>query len=162
MSLRDWAGNGWIREHATTPQEIGDLFAVVERDLGDARVPRLSADWRLNITYNAALQLATLAMYAEGFRPGRDRAHERAILSLEYTVGARSQVIDLVDRARRKRNQANYEVAGSTSDREAEEFFAVVDELRSDMVRWLKKKHPALLPDDIRPNRLKGRGLPLV
>lgn len=151
MSLRDWAASGWIREHAATRQEIQDLFAVVDRDLEDARVPRLSADWRLNIAYNAALQLATLAMHAEGYRPGRDRAHERAILSLAHTVGAQREVVDLVDHARRKRNQANYEVAGSTSDREAAQLFEVASNLRADVVRWLKRKHPALLPDGITP-----------
>lgn len=115
MSLADWLANRWIVAHQATVEEIADLFAIVDRDLKDAAVPRLSADWRVGITYNAALQLATLAMAAEGYRPGRDRAHERAILSLRDTAEISRNVVDLLDVTRRKRNQANYELAGSTS-----------------------------------------------
>lgn len=80
------------------------------------RCRRLSADWRLRIAYNAALQRDTLALMAEGYRPGRDRAHERAIHSLRDTVGVESKRVTLLDAVRRKRNQINYEHAGSTSN----------------------------------------------
>jgi hypothetical protein len=49
----------------------------------------LSDDWRLGITYNAALQLATIALAAEGFRAGRERRHERTILSLRERRAAK-------------------------------------------------------------------------
>ena len=88
MSLTDWLANRWIVRHEATVDEIRDLLAVVDRDLADAAVPRLSADWRLGIAYNAALQLATLALAAEGYRPARERGHERAILSLAIRLVA--------------------------------------------------------------------------
>lgn len=59
VSLADWLTNRWIVGHEPSREEIADLFAVVDRDLKDAAVPRLSADWQLGISYNAALQLAT-------------------------------------------------------------------------------------------------------
>lgn len=151
MSLSDWLANRWIVAHSPSVQEISDLFAVVDRDLTDAATPRLSDDWRLGITYNAALQLATIALVAEGYRAGRERHHERTILSLRETIGAERATVDLLDVVRRKRNQANYEVAGSTSAREAAELYRVVEELRSDVVRWLRKQHPTLCPRDIKP-----------
>jgi hypothetical protein len=135
--------------HEASPEEIADLFSVVDRDLKDAAVPRLSADWRLGIAYNAALQLATLALAAEGYRPGRERAHERAILSLRETAGIAGNTVDLLDTVRRKRNQISYEHAGTTSDAEAEEFHKTVTTLRTDVVRWLNKRHPALLPPNV-------------
>jgi hypothetical protein len=61
VSLADWLANGWIVAHEPTREEILDLFAVIDRDLADAAIPRLSADARLNIGYNGALQLATVA-----------------------------------------------------------------------------------------------------
>lgn len=146
MSLRDWFASRWIVAHEPSREEIADLFAVVDRDLKDAAVPRLSADWRLGISYNAALQLATLALAAEGYRPGRERAHERAILSLRDTVGIVGETVDVLDAVRRKRNQINYEHAGTTSDREAEEFYKAVTSLRAQVIRWLKHKHPELVP----------------
>jgi hypothetical protein len=149
VSLADWLANHWLVAHEASPEEIADLFSVVDRDLKDAAVPRLSADWRLGIAYNAALQLATLALAAEGYRPGRERAHERAILSLRETAGIAGNTVDLLDTVRRKRNQISYEHAGTTSDAEAEEFHKTVTTLRTDVVRWLNKRHPALLPPNV-------------
>ncbi len=151
MPLSDWLANRWIVVHSPSVQEITDLFAVVDRDLTDAGTPRLSDDWRLGITYNAALQLATIALAAEGYRAARERHHERAILSLRETIAAKRATVDLLDVVRRKRNQANYEVAGSTSAREADELYKLVQALRSDVVRWLGKQHPKLCPADIKP-----------
>jgi hypothetical protein len=149
VSLADWLANRWIVAHEPTAEEVADLFAVVDRDLEDAAIPRLSADWRLGIAYNAALQLATLALAAAGYRPGRERAHERAILSLRDTVGIAAKTVDLLDAIRRKRNQISYEHAGTTSAGEAAEFYDVVTALRGDVVRWLRKKHAALCPPGI-------------
>jgi hypothetical protein len=147
--LNDWLVNRWIVVHEPSAGEMTDLFAVIDRDLEDASVPRLSEDWRLGIAYNAALQLATLALAAEGFRPARERAHERALVSLRFTIGAPAAMVDLIDTVRRKRNLINYERAGTTSAAEAEEFFDVAATLRADVVRWLRKKHRTLLPPGI-------------
>ena len=144
MSLSDWLASRWIVTHETSRSEIADLLAVVQRDLDDAQVPRLSNDWRLGITYNAALQLATVALAAEGYRPGRERAHERAILSLRFTIGADVGSVDVLDRVRRKRNQINYELAGSTSTAEADELLILVIALREQVLTWLNAHHPAL------------------
>jgi hypothetical protein len=37
MNLADWERNGWLTKHKTSPGEIHDLLAVVDRDLRDAR-----------------------------------------------------------------------------------------------------------------------------
>jgi hypothetical protein len=52
--------------------------------------------------------------------------------------------VSLLDAVRRKRNQITYELAGSASASEAAELNKVVTQFRSDVVRWLKKKHPTL------------------
>jgi hypothetical protein len=53
MSLPDWERNGWLQSHKSSPNEVRDLLAVVDRDLADSAADGLSADWRLNIAYNA-------------------------------------------------------------------------------------------------------------
>ncbi len=68
MSLRDWLENGWLIEHQTSVQDIGGLLGVADRDLANSQVSGLSPDWQLNIAYNAALQLATAALAAAGYR----------------------------------------------------------------------------------------------
>jgi len=54
--------------------------------LSDSQTRGLSADWKLNIAHNAALQAATAALAAAGYRAGRDAHHYRVIQSLQLTV----------------------------------------------------------------------------
>jgi len=119
VTLSDWARNGWVLPHRTSPREIADLLGVVERDLADSRPSGLSADWRLNIAYNAALQAATAALAASGYRASRDQHHYRVIQSLELTIGADRKVVSRLDAFRKKRNVGGYERAGGISEGEA-------------------------------------------
>jgi hypothetical protein len=87
--------------------------------------------------------------------PGIDQpetAHERTILSLRHTVGVAAKTVDLLDAVRRKRNQLNYERAGTTSAAEAGEMYALATELRTKVVRWLAKHHRPLCPKDLNIN----------
>jgi hypothetical protein len=43
------------------------MLGLVDRDLSDASREEISMDWRFNIAYNAALQLATIVLYARGY-----------------------------------------------------------------------------------------------
>jgi hypothetical protein len=65
MSLEDWQKFGWLKAHQTNRNEIAELLAVADRDLG-ASTPGLHNDWSFNIAYNAALQVATAALAASG------------------------------------------------------------------------------------------------
>ena len=112
MSLKNWLSNGWLTEHNSSRQEIGDLLAIAERDLEQALTPGLSPDWRLNIAYNAALQMAVAALAAVGFRAGRDNKYYRVIQSLAFTIGLDSDLVLLFDQFRKKRNISDYERQG--------------------------------------------------
>jgi len=145
MTLQSWLANRWLVEHETSAEEIADLLSVVDRDLIDAKVAGVSSDWRLAMAYNAALQLATLALAAEGFRADRLRAHERAIQSLRYTVGADRNVVDVLDAVRRKRNVSSYERAGAATEGEVKEVYLIAATLRDNVRAWLAERHPELL-----------------
>jgi HEPN domain-containing protein len=145
MSLGDWLRNGWITEQKSSRDEIRDLLAVVERDLHDCRTAGLSSDWRFNIAYNAALQAATAALAAAGFRAAREAHHVRVIQSLAYTLGLKPGHIRRLDAFRKKRNLTSYEIGGSISEQEAEDMAELAEELRNRVRRWLKSKHPTLL-----------------
>ena len=147
MTLQSWLKNRWLTKHDPSPEEIADLLAVVDRDLEDAALDQLSPDGRLNIAYNAALQLATLALAAEGYRPERQRSHERTIQSLRLTIAADARLVDTLDGVRRKRNLGTYERAGTTSPSEADEVYRLAIRLREDVVKWLADGHPNLVPD---------------
>lgn len=121
MSLKNWLSNGWLTEHKSSRQEIGDLLAIVERDLEQALTPGISPDWRLNIAYNVALQMAVAALAAAGYRAGRDNKHYRVIQSLAFTIGFDSDFVLLFDQFRKKRNISDYERAGMISKQESDE-----------------------------------------
>ena len=144
MTLNDWERNGWLQAHLTTPEEVADLLALVERDLADSQ-SGLSADWRLNIAYNAALQAATAALAASGYRAGRDQHHYRVIQSLELTIGADRNVVNRLDAFRKKRNVGGYERAGGVSEGEAREMRDLADSIARDVRSWLNKAHPELI-----------------
>ncbi len=74
MTLKQWSENGWLRAHKTGPQEIGNLLAIVERDIKDAYQGEISADWSFGIAYNAALKLCTVLLYARGYKSERSLA----------------------------------------------------------------------------------------
>lgn len=75
MSLKDWLNKGWVVNHKTSPEEIADLFGVADRDLEDCKAEGLSSHWKLAIAYNAALQMATAALAACGYRSAREAHH---------------------------------------------------------------------------------------
>ena len=145
MSLKDWQLNGWLIAHKTSPQEIADLLAVADRDLNDCKASGLSADWRLNIAYNAALQAATAALAACGYRAVREAHHFRVIQSLVYTIDLSSTVVTQFDAFRKKRNIGGYERAGMTSDQEADEMFSLAKNIREKVENWLHKNYPELI-----------------
>ncbi|RKY10989.1 MAG: hypothetical protein DRP65_05500 [Planctomycetota bacterium] len=145
MNLDDWLSNGWLTKHTTSPEEIENLLSVSDRDLSDCRSEGLSADWKMTIAYNAALQAAAAALAAAGYRATRDSHHYRVIQSLAYTIGADTKLVSKFDQFRKKRNIGGYERAGLVSDQEADEMFELASQLRENIEKWIRDNHPDLL-----------------
>jgi hypothetical protein len=147
MSLQNWLNNGWLIEHETSSHEVAALLEVADRDLSDCRTSGLSPDWQLNIAYNAALQAATTALAASGYRAVRKAHHYRVIQSLAHTIKADIGLITLFDQFRKKRNISGYEQSGIVSEQEVKEMVNLASRLRQDVEDWLRKNHPDLLDE---------------
>jgi hypothetical protein len=147
MSLNEWLKRGWLTSHKTSAGEITALFNVADRDLTDSQAQGLSTDSQLSIAYNAALQMATAALAASGYRAAREVHHYRIVQSLTYTIGAKADLVLQLDSFRKKRNISDYERAGTVSAQEAREMFNLAETLRAMVTEWLKKNHPELLRD---------------
>jgi hypothetical protein len=145
VSLQDWLKSRWLIEHQTSRQEIADLLGMADRDLAQCRTPTLSPDWQLNIAYNAALQAATAALAAAGYRAAREAHHYRVIQSLAHTIKANPVLIAQLDKFRKKRNISDYERAGAVSEQEAKEMFVLARDLRDEVEKWLRSNYPELL-----------------
>jgi hypothetical protein len=147
VTLEDWLRSGFLRTHCSSRQEIVELFAISDRDLANCRTTGLDAEWRMAIAYNAALQAATAALAAEGYRPARGESHHwRVIQSLAHTVGADGDTVEQFDRFRKKRNLSAYERSGAVSDQEAEEMRSLAERLREAVGQWIQTAHPELAP----------------
>jgi hypothetical protein len=145
MSLKDWVQYGWLSEHQSSRNEIENLLGLVDRDLRECQAKGLGADWSFAIAYNAALQAATAALAAAGYRASRDSHHYRVFQSLEYTIKADPKLIRSLDAFRKKRNTSSYEMGGTVSDKEAEEMANLAKGLRIEVERWIRTEHPELL-----------------
>ncbi|MDL1976048.1 MAG: hypothetical protein LWX55_14990 [Deltaproteobacteria bacterium] len=146
MSFELWKQNGWLREHKTSPQEVAGILALVDRDLADAARKEVSTDWRFNIAYNAGLQLATLVLYAAGYRAGRGESkHYRVIQALPMVMGDRfSGIGAYLDNCRRKRNISEYDAIGTISEKEAADLVRTAQELKIEVQKWLRQNYPQL------------------
>jgi len=145
MTLKQWSDNGWLKTHTTTPEEIENLFQIVERDLKDAR-SGVSADWRFGIAYNAALKLCTILLYVNGYKAERNLQHYRTIQALPKILGSgKSNDASYLDTCRAKRNTAEYDSVGVATEHDSDELIEFTESLRDEVTAYLKKKHPEVL-----------------
>ena len=146
MSLDDWLNNRWIHQHETSAEEIQGLLHSAEEDLRSAEIEGIAAGWRLNMAYTAALRYARAALYVCGYRPGREREHERTIDSLSYTVDSvDADTIKLLHKIRKIRHTATYDSIDMISDVEADAAMKAAGDLGKKVTDWFKTNHMNLL-----------------
>jgi len=148
MSLDDWYKNGWLKKHQTSREEIGNLIAIIERDLADCSNEHVSQDWRFAIVYNAARQCCLVALYCSGYRTGRGAGdHYYVIQSLTQTMGTDlTETRDYLDSCRIKRNISDYDKAGVISHHEVEELISATKDLFEKVKIWGRYHHPDYFP----------------
>ncbi|WP_241021077.1 DNA-binding protein [Burkholderia sp. Ac-20344] len=92
------------REQATR------LLSAAERNLADAQLAGLSNENRFDAAYKAIMQLAMLALHANGFRTltSRPGHHQTAIQTLPRTIGLPVERMIVLDALRKQRNLSDY------------------------------------------------------
>lgn len=136
---------GRLREHRTSAREIADLMGLVERNLADASVDAISADRRFAIAYEAALQLATITLYFNGYETYGAGHHFTTFQALRETMGnAGRGYAEYFEMCRSKRKVASYDRAGEISETEVESLFEEVRAFKGEVLAWLNKHHPGL------------------
>ena len=144
MSLEDWLNDKLIVKHRPSAREIANLLHICDRDLEKVEIVELGPDWRLSIDHNAALQAATAALAATGYRARKEGQHYRIIQSLAFTIKTTPTTIKQLDKFREKRNISDYERAGLVTEQEAKEMIILAKQLRDDVEQWLRNHHPEL------------------
>jgi hypothetical protein len=124
---------------------VARLLAAAERNIADARLPGLSTENRFDASYKAIMQLAMLALNANGFRtltskPGH---HQTAIQALVLSVGVTRETVIVLDALRKQRNQSDYS-GDLVTDAAAAECLASARELLAHVEAWLDRERPDL------------------
>ena len=143
MTLQTWLNSGWLKRHESSPQEVKNLLAKVDRDIAEAAKEEITLDWRLAIAYNACLGCATIALRASGYRmPGGSGQHYRTIQSLRFTIGPDPDIIISLEAISKKRAIVSYDAAGTITVAELAEARRLAEELRALLKGWLKDRFP--------------------
>lgn len=121
------------------------LLSAAQRNIADARISQVSNETRFDAAYKAIMQLANLALQANGYRtltsvPGH---HRTMIQTLSKTVGVDSQTVIVLDALRKQRNVADYS-GDPVSETAMRDCIAQAENLLANVESWLAKQHPEL------------------
>ena len=138
--------NDAIRDAA----EIRRLLALADARLEDYRRAvdgKLSPDAQLGLAYDAVRISAVAALRAAGYRVVRGGSeHYRTIEALEFSIDPQRKIVPVLDRLRKKRNIGSYDDFGLVSQIEADLCGKMAGQVRKDIEKWIREKHPAKFP----------------
>lgn len=135
---------GQLKVHSTDRAEVGQLLEAARRNLADADVEAVSLETRFDVAYKAIMQVALVALLANGYRADSRGHHQLMIQSLPLTIGISKERMVVLDAMRRKRNAADY--LGSYVDQGSVEVCVVQAQvLLADVERWLRENRPELI-----------------
>ncbi len=145
-SWQQWLAKGDLKAHQTSKHELDNLRALITRDLADAAIAGLSADRSFATAYNAALQVATIAIACSGYRVSARSGHHKVTFeAAAVAVGDGAVALaDYFETCRRKRNVIDYMTSSVATDTEAEEIVEHANEFRAVVEMWVQVAHPSL------------------
>lgn len=125
---------------------VARLLAAASRNIADSQIAALSAENRFDAAYKAIMQLAIIALHANGYRtltskPGH---HQIAIQSLGKTIGIAADDIIVLDALRKQRNLSDYS-GDSVPESAVTECMRHASTLDAALRTWLRNHHPELL-----------------
>ncbi|MCD6416725.1 MAG: HEPN domain-containing protein [Planctomycetes bacterium] len=114
---------GRVKRGRFSRRQVSDCLRIARRDVQTAKaVMESSPEWAFNIAYNAMHQAGRAFMFHVGYRPAGEAHHASVIRFLEIGLGSEyDDTLAVMDRMRRKRNRATYDMVGTISRTEAEQ-----------------------------------------
>ena len=145
MSLKNLLGIS-LDEMRADKAHVAKLISAAERNIADAQLRGLSTENRFDAAYKGIMQLAMVALAANGYRTLTSKRghHQTAIQTLPLTVGLSRPLVILLDALRKQRNLADYS-GDLVPDAIAVECLTSAKELLVHVRAWLKANKPELL-----------------
>lgn len=128
---------GRVKRGQFARRQVEDCLRIARRDLETAQaVIETSPEWAFNIAYNAMHQAGRAFMFHAGYRAAGEGHHITVVRFLEIGLGAAFEdMLALLDRMRRKRNRATYDMVGTITEREANEAITAAEEFVEEIER---------------------------
>ncbi len=145
MSLENLVGRTLEKIDPDT-SAIKRLLSAAERNIADSHVMEISSENRFDVAYKAIMQLANVALQANGYRtltskPGH---HMTMIQVLSQTIALDQQTVIVLDALRKQRNVADY--SGDIVPASAvSECVLHAENLFHDVTHWLQENKPGLV-----------------
>jgi len=110
---------GFIKKLPPDPRRVENSLDLAHRDVDTATrmLKNEDNDWAFNIAYNSMLQSVRALMFHMGYRPSSKNSHIAVVRFTEIVWGDDYSVV--LDRIRRKRHRAVYDMIGTISNSEA-------------------------------------------
>ncbi len=147
MSLENLQRIGQLEQHETDAAQLSRMLGSAGRNLVDARQKNISLENRLDIAYRAIMQLAMVALWANGYRPATSRPghHQVMIQSLVNSTGLDNDDMLVLNSFRGRRNAIDYTGEG-VDEGTVEACITAAEQLMQHVREWLTNNRPDLLP----------------
>ena len=121
MNYSDLENDRRIKRGKFSKKQIEETMNLAKRDIETAKkIVGDNQDWGFSIAYNAMLQASRALMFYKGYRPIGERQHAAVIEFVEIALDKKfAPFIEFMDRMRRKRHRAVYDIGGLISTKEA-------------------------------------------
>lgn len=131
--------NGYIKKLPPDPRQVENSLFLARRDVDTAtEMLKLdNFDWAFNIAYNSMLQSVRSLMFHMGYRPSSQKSHLAVVRFTETVLGEDYSIC--LDRMRRKRHRAVYDMVGSISKGEAHNIVILAKKLLQKVEKELKE-----------------------
>ena len=146
MSLGNLLRTGQLAEHTTNAGQVGKMLASSKRSIEDARQNSISLETRLDAAYRAIMQLAMVGLWANGYRPAKNKPghHMTMIQSLPQSVAFGKDEMLVLDTFRVKRNAADY-TGEDVDEASVEACIEAASQLLEHVKKWLSDNKPELI-----------------
>jgi len=146
MSLQNLLRIGQLEAHETDANQVRKMLESSTRCLTDAQKEIISSENRLDIAYRAIMQLAVVALWANGYRASTNKPghHQTVIQSLVHSVGLDNDEMLLLNNFRGRRNAIDY-TGEEVDEGSVAACIAAGEHLLRHVRDWLSNNRPDLL-----------------
>ena len=145
MSWTTLLSGNRVAAEPTSKAELDRLRSIVVLRLSDVDAQGLSDEQRFIIAYDAARTLSTMVVRASGYRPKKAGGHYNTFVALAAADPAFAQLSAYFNVCRMKRNESEYDFAGSITKAEADELADRSRRFVVEVESWIAARRPDLV-----------------